>query len=177
MEKEEAVMEESDLTAMEQVTPYELATLASKICPNLCMENPTEAINVVQRLLRAARSELFWEEERERGSDERYRYEEETRVDWASGVRSITGEQRLERASKRFIKFLREQNPDGVELITYKREGFTLLDTYRLGQFYRTWKEKPKPKKGKQGRRISERDGRLRLGALKLACPKTAKAA
>src|SRR5215470_13007568 len=102
----------------ETVTPYELATLASKICPDLCMENPTEAIDVVQRLLKEAEVALWQQEQYEREREEANRYDAETRMDWASGVRRITGEQRLERASKRFIKFLREQNPDGVELIT-----------------------------------------------------------
>lgn len=159
------------------MTPYELATLASKICPHLCKENPTEAIDVVKRLLSAARMELWKQEQNEREVEEIHRHEAETRIDWASGVRSITGEQRLERASKRFIKFLREQNPDGVELMTCKREGFTIEDADGLELLYDSWKEKPKSKKGKQGRRISERDGRLRIGAIKLAPQKTSKAA
>lgn len=158
-------------------TPYELATLASKICPDLCMKDPREAIKVVERLLSAARGELWQLEQNEREIEDLNRYEAETRVDWASGVRSITREQRLERASKRFIKFLREQNPDGVELITCKREGFTIADASWLNHLYEMWKRKPKSKKGKQGRRISKRDGRLRIGAMKLVPQKTPKAA
>jgi hypothetical protein len=161
----------------ETVTPYELATLASKICPGLCMENPTKAIDVVERLLSAARMALWNQEQNERELEEVNRHAAEARMDWASGVRCITREQRLERASKRFIKFLREQNPDGVELITCKREGFTIEDAQWLEHLYEMWKEKPKSKKGKQGRRISERDGRLRIGAIKLAPQKTSKAA
>ena len=161
----------------ETVTPYELATLASKICPDLCMENPTEAIDVVERLLSAARTALWKQEQDQRELEEINRHTAETRMDWARGVRWITGEQRLERASKRFIKFLREQNPDGVELITCKREGFTIDEAWWLEHLYEMWKEKPKSKKGKQGRRISERDGRLRIGAIKLGPQKTSKAA
>ena len=161
----------------ETVTPYELAALASKICPDLCMENPGEAIEIVQRLLSAARRELREDEENAREVVEMNRYEAETRMDWASGVRSITREQRLERASKRFIKFLREQNPDRVELITCKREGFTIADAEWLQHLYELWKGKPKSKKGKQGRRIAKRDGRLRIGAMKLAPQKASKVA
>jgi hypothetical protein len=161
-----------------KVTPYELATLASKICPGLCVENPKEAIAVVNRLLSAARRRLWEDEQNEREVEEAYKYEAETRIDWASGVRSITHEQRLERALKRFTKFIREENPDGVELITCKREGFTIEHAQWLEHLYGGWKEKPKSKKkGRQGRRISERDGRLRIGAMKLASPKTSKAA
>jgi len=162
---------------MEKVTPYELATLASKICPDLCMKNPREAIEVVERLLSAARTALSQWEQNERENEDLNRYEAESRMDWASGLRFITHESRLERASKRFIKFLREENPEGVELITCKREGFTLADASWLGNLYDIWKEKPKSKKGKQGRRISKRDGRLRIGAMKLATQKTSKAA
>ena len=161
----------------ETVTPYELATLASKICPGLCMENPKEAIDVVQRLLSAARRELQEEEQNEREIEDLNRWEAETRMDWGSGIRSITREQRLERASKRFIKFLGEQNPGGVELISCKRQGFTVADVQWLQHLYENWKEEPKSKKGKQGRRISKRDGRLRIGAMKLASQKTSKAA
>lgn len=159
------------------MTPYELATLASKICPDLCMENATKAIKVVERLLSAARTSVRDWEQNEREWEDYNRHAAESRIDWASGVRSITREKRLERASKRFIKFLREQNPDGVELITCKREGFTIQDADWLGHLYETWKEKPKSTKGKQGRRISERDGRLRIGTMKLAPQKTSKAA
>ena len=168
-------MEHGDST--NKVTPYELATVASKICPDLCVENPTEAIAVVQRLLSAARIALWQEEQNERELEESNRYDAETRVDWPSGLKSITGEQRLERASKRFIKFLKEQKPDGIELVACKREGFTIENAQWLGHLYEMWKEKPKSKKGKQGRRISDRDGRLRIGKMKLAHQKTSKAA
>lgn len=120
---------------------------------------------------------LWKEDQNEREVEDILRHEAETRIDWASGVRGITREQRLERASKRFIKFLKEQNPDGVELITCRREGFTIQDADWLADLYEEWKEKLKSKKGKQGRRISERDGRLRIGAMKLAAQKSSKAA
>jgi hypothetical protein len=168
-------MEHSD--SMKKVTPHELATIASKICPDLCVENPTEAVEVVQRLLSAARLALWQEEQNKRELEESNRYDAETRMDWPSGLKSITGEQRLERASKRFIKFLTEQNPNGVELIACKRDGFTIEDARWLQHLYGMWEQKPKPKKGKQGRRISQRDGRLRIGKMKLAHQKTSKAA
>jgi hypothetical protein len=164
------------------VTPYELATLASKICPDLCWDDPAGAIKVVRRLLSEAQVDL-WEEKRK----EKRREEQATIrcYDWAEGIRCITHEQRLDRALKRFMKFLK--NPDGVgpwdrdwerELTILKREGFTDYDVSYLEQFYQEWsKEKPKPKKGKQGRRISKRDGRLRIGVMKLASQKTSKAA
>jgi cobalamin biosynthesis Mg chelatase CobN len=63
---------------MEKVTPYELATLASKICPDLCMKNPTEAIEIVERLLSAARMALWQWEQNERENEDLNRYEAET---------------------------------------------------------------------------------------------------
>jgi hypothetical protein len=161
----------------DSVTPYQLATVASKICPDLCVENPTEAIEVVQRLLSAARMALWQQAQNERELEELNRHDAETRMNWASGVRSVTSEQRLERASKRFIKFLKEEKPDGVELVACKREGFTIENAQWLRHLYEMWKEKPKSKKGKQGRRISDRDGRLRIGSMKLGVQKTSTAA
>jgi hypothetical protein len=44
----------------------------------------------------------------------------------------------------------------------YKREGFTVEEVLELEYGFTNWKRQPKRKKSKQGRRISEHDGRLR---------------
>lgn len=158
-------------------TPYELATLASKICPDLCVDDPAGAIKVVQQLLSQARVSQWKEVERERTNEERatVRF-----GDWESSVKYITHEQRLERALQRFRKFLKEfgRLPDWIELAACKREGFTDYEESWFEQFYGKWsKEKPKRKKGKQGRRKSASDGRLRTNLIKLVPTKPPKAA
>jgi hypothetical protein len=60
------VMEQSDLTG--EVTPYELATLASWICPERCASDPKEAIAAAERLLQEADAAIdrAYQEERQR---------------------------------------------------------------------------------------------------------------
>jgi len=45
------------------------------------------------------------------------------------------------------------------DLDGYKRDGFTPIEVHELELKFAEWKKQPK---GKQGRRLSEQDGRLR---------------
>jgi len=153
-------MEQSDSTI--RVTPYELATLASRIYPEGCISDPEEAIAAAERLLTEAKY-ASWRAEAKKRKAKEYSadYDKwlDTRVDWVRGIKDITRERRRDRATRRFAKFM-EDDPE--DLSRYKRDGFTMLEVMVLEHQFSSWRKQPKRKKGKQGRRISEHDGRLR---------------
>ena len=146
---------------MKEVTPYQLATLASRIDPERCLKEPNLLLRTVVKILRQAEFELRCAAEEDKGDDEWLEgYEEfmeRTRVDWAKGTKEITGEQRRERAVRKVTEFVKHQAPGNLS--RYKRDGFTLAE---IGKFQGKFAESKKQRKGKQGRRISDGDGRLR---------------
>ena len=161
MKKAKATKEQS---ASSEVTPYELATLASRIDPERCASNPEEAIAAAERLLSEARYAISRAEAEERKHEEEcaaYEKELETRVDWVHAIKQITNERRRDRATRRFAEFVEHEVPE-KRLSQYKRDGFTIDEAMYLEHEFSEWRKQPKRKKGKQGRRISERDGRLR---------------
>ena len=165
MKKGKAIEEQSTSS---KVTPYQLAVLASRIDPERCASEPEEAIADAERLLSEAQDAIARAEQQERKHEEdwaKYAKElTETRLDWVHGIKGITGERRRDRATKRFAKFIAQEAPANVrkELSRYKRDGFRLDEVELLPLEFKNWRKQPKPKKGKQGRRTSEHDGRLR---------------
>jgi hypothetical protein len=168
-------MKQSDSTS--RVTPYDLATLASRIHSELCANDPKEAIAAAERLLSEARYALARAEaEEEKHKQESAKYDKwlETRVAWVRGIKDITREHRRDRAIKRFTAFMEHEAP-GEDLSHYKRDGFTVFEVMLLKHQFRTWRKQPKRKKGKQGRRISQHDGRLRTELVGLVPRKPSK--
>ena len=164
---------------MEKVTPYELATLASRIDPDLCGSDAEKAIALAQTLLIHAENAIVLREQEDRlNEEEREAYNEalESRVDWAQGTKDITRESRRDRAIKRFCKFMKQQGLEN-DLARYKRDGFTLNDVSHFQHEFEKWKKQPKRKKRKQGRRRSEHDGRLRTKLVELVPTKPRKRA
>ena len=151
-----------------EVTPYELATLASRICyPGQCINDPKGAIAAARRLLIEARYACAHAkaEEREHKEDcEAYEKELETRIDWVYAIKKITGERRRDRATKRFEQFMAREAPPSAKakFSHYKRDGFTIEEAMELEDDFSAWKQQPKRKKGRQGHRKSEFDRRLR---------------
>src|SRR6516225_2938477 len=125
-------MEQSDPT--NRVTPYELATLAARICPERCMSDPEGAIAAAQRLLSEGKMALTkerMEERREEREDAEIRkHMTETREDWPRAIKDITCEARRDRAIKRFKQFLDYRYPGEAKerLSIYKRDGVTLQE-------------------------------------------------
>jgi hypothetical protein len=134
-------MEQSDSTS--SVTPYELATLASRIYSEHC-GNPKEAIAVAERLLSEARYAIARAEAEERKSEEKLEEHvkelETTRVDWVRGIKDITSERRRDRATRRFAEFMK-----GEDLSHYKRDGFTVLEVMIFEHQFENWRKQPKP--------------------------------
>jgi hypothetical protein len=161
---------------MKKVTPYELATLASRIHPERCARDPKRALDDAVDLLQRAESALWRAKEEEDTGEAYLKWLDETREDWVRGLKQITGEGRRDRATRQFTEFVEHKAP-GKDLSHYKRDGFTLTEIQDLQQDFTNWKKQPKRKKGKQGRRISESDGRLRIGSLRLAATKPQRAA
>jgi hypothetical protein len=161
---------------MKKVTPYQLATLASRIDPERCRKDPETVLRGALTLLQRAEHEVGCAVEEDKTFqawiEEQEKFMESTRVDWAKGTKEITGEKRRERAARKFTEFVKHQAPGNLS--GYKRDGFTLAEIQELHGKFAEWK---KPRKRKQGRRISESDGRLRIGRLRLAATKAQKAA
>jgi hypothetical protein len=149
--------ERNKATQITRVTPYELATLAARICPARCIDGPEEAIRAAQKLITAGKSMIMVAEAMERLEKEEEAEREEAlsekNVDWSRGIKEITGEGRRDCGMKRFKQFLECYYPGEAQeqLNTYKRDGFTLLETMILEQDFRDWRKQPKRKKGKQG--------------------------
>src|SRR5438874_4515853 len=157
--KEKTKMEQSD--SVNRVTPYDLATLASRIYPDLCGSDPEKAIAFAQTLLIHAKNAIVRREREEKlDEEEREEYKEilESRVAWGRGIKDITRESRRDRAEKRFCKFMKQREP-GNDLAHYERDGFTLNDLMHFEHEFANWKKQMKRKKRKQGRRRSEHDG------------------
>jgi hypothetical protein len=155
-------MEESDSTS--SVTPYELATLASRINPERCITDPKEAIAAAEQLLQEAEAAINRAYQEERTKEWKLEEAQMPRENWAPALKQITGESRRDRATRRFLEFLEHEVPGKAkrQLGFYKREGFTQEDIDSLQHHFKNWKKQPKRKKGKQGRRKSESDARLR---------------
>jgi hypothetical protein len=160
---------------MKKVTPYELATLASRIDLEGCRRDPERAIDHAVDLLKQAESALRRAKEEEADGEAYSKYLDEIREDWVRGLKRITGESRRDRATRQFTEFMEHRAP-GKNLSHYKRDGFKLNEIQDLHQDFTNWKKQPRRKKGKQGRRISESDGRLRIGRLRLVAAKPQKA-
>jgi len=182
----EQKLQTGDEALMKEGTPYQLATLASRIDPERCLKDPTGVLRAALHLLRRADFELWCavqEDKRNQKRNQEYFEEREsTRVDWAKGTREITGEKRRERAVRKFTEFLKDQaltlraqNVPGWpgSLSDYKRNGFTLAEVDAFEIEFSDWK---KPRKGKQGRRISQSDGRLRTDLVEFVPRKPRKA-
>jgi hypothetical protein len=144
--------EESALTP--EIEPYELATLAAQICPQLCQVDQESAIALAQKLVRVARSAIL--------DEIRGRLELMQHTDYRDGVLLITERNRVDRAESRFLKYLTEDHGTKKAqalLAGYQKNGFTRLEAITLAAQFKT--RQKAPAKGKQGRRRSKYDERL----------------
>jgi hypothetical protein len=144
-----------------RVTPYELATLASRIWGERIVEDPATALKDALEILCHAIAEIrrTARDEREvaQESEEDERIGNTKSVSWAKGAKEITREQRRDRAMHKFAELMKHESPGS--LAGYRRDGFTPNEIYKLQRKFAGWRKQPK---GKQGRRLSEQDGRLR---------------
>jgi hypothetical protein len=150
-----------------------LATLASRIDPGRCAKDPKGVLEDAAHLVRTAEYVLWKVNEHEEWEEgfEKHLSEDRTE-DWVQSIKEITGEHRLDRATKWFTEFMA-----GKDLTVYKRDGFTSHEVHDLTLKFAEWKKQPKRKKGKQGRRISDSDGRVRIGRTRLLPIKSQRAA
>jgi hypothetical protein len=169
-------MEQSDSTR--RVTSYQLATLASRICPERCTSDPKEAIAAAERLLQGAKVAIE-RAHQEEGRKYWERYEAEIpRLNWIHALKEITGQNRRDRAVKRFRAYMEHEEPEFKQQVNlYERDGFPADEMFAYQELFRKWLKDPRRRKGKQGRRISEHDGRLRTELVGLVPRKPRKAA
>jgi hypothetical protein len=167
-------MEQRSLTS--KMNPLELATLAARICPRICVTSPAKAIAAAERLLQEAEtaSERAHQEE---GRKDFERYEAELSVDWLTALKEITGQKRRDRAVERFLAFVEHDEPGKSKerLDSFKREGITPINMFAYHDAFKNWLKDAKRKKGKQGRRKSDHDGRLRTELVGLVPTKPSK--
>ena len=144
------------------------------------MSNPKGAIAAAEKLFNEAKyASARAEAEDRKNEEEQAAWDKEVsegRVDWVPGIKNITGDRRRDRATKRFAEFM-EHEASGKNFRDYKRDGFTVQELFELNHKFTQWKKQPKCKKGKQGRRISDHDGRVRVGSMRLVPIKPRKAA
>jgi hypothetical protein len=154
-------MEESDSTS--RMTPYELATLASRIDPERCVRDPKEAIAAAERLLEKAEAAIDRVYQEERSKEWELEEAQMPRMEWIRALKEITGQKRKDRAVHHFRAYMEREEPQYKQALNqYKRDGFPVAELLAYQELFRTWLKEPKHKKGKQGRRRSEHDGRLR---------------
>jgi hypothetical protein len=148
----------------ESLRAYQLATLASRICPELCVSDPKEAIASAERLLCEAR-EAIHRAHQEEGRKDWERHEAELgREEWIIALKVITGQKRRDRAVERFLAYAEhEESAESKQMLnSYKRDGFPVSEMLAYRELFRKWHKQPRRKKGKQGRRTSQHDRRLR---------------
>jgi hypothetical protein len=161
--KEKTVMEQNDSTS--GLTPYELATLASRIYPERCASDPKEAIAAAERLLQEAEAAIDRGYQEERRKEWELEEAQMPRINWVRALKQITGQERRDRAAERFREFMEHGLPgkSKQQLSAYKRDGFTEEEIYFLQRHFTDWQKEPKRKKGKQGRvKNPEKDDRKR---------------
>ena len=167
-------MEQSDQTKKSrEPTPYELATLASRISPRLCIDDPEAAVAAAETLITHASILIRRDEDQLNATVQQYREEmrqyREATIDWFQGVKGITAEGRRDRATQQFANFIRQGAPpsEKEKLALYKDRGFSPEEFDLLQHLFREWKRQPKRSKGRQGRRIRSDDRRVRTPSIR----------
>ena len=150
---------------MKEVTPYQLATLASRIDPERCISDPKQAITAAQTLLKEANEEIVRVFEEECSNSMAEDYARLPRENYVSAVKKITGQKRRDRAEECFLEFFKYSCPEKWEeyLNRYKRDGLNEDDIREFQIDFTDWLKQTRRKRGKQGRRVSRYDGRLRI--------------
>jgi hypothetical protein len=156
-------VEQSDSTS--RVTPYELATLASRIDPERCASDPKEAIAAAEGLLQEAEVAIDRAYQEERRKEWELEEAQMPPINWVRALKQITGQDRRDRAEERFLEFMEHELPgkSKQQLNRYRRDGFTQYDIDTLQHHFTNWQKEPKRKKGKQGQvKNPEKDDRKR---------------
>ncbi len=144
--------------------PYELAILAARICPELCLQSPEEAIGKAKALLVAVTVEDMVSDARlvaaikEKMQKRFYSYKE--------GIKIITGQDKPYRAEEYFERFLESKHGTKKAkaiLKAYEEKGFTGTEVAELEKGFAEWWPQHRRKKGKQGHvKNSEKDQRTK---------------
>jgi hypothetical protein len=141
--------------------PYELATLAARICPELCLQSPVEAIEKAKRLLIAVALEDFKSDANLMAAIEEKRAKRH--FPYKEGIKIITGRDRPDRAEDYFGRFLvlkHGTKKAKAMLKAYEEKGFTGTGVAELQKGFAEWWPH---KKGRQGRvKNPEKDDRTK---------------
>jgi hypothetical protein len=134
--------------------PYELATLAARICPELCLKNPLEAIGKAKELLSAVTIEDWMSDARMVAAIKEKM--QKLRRPYNEGIKIITRqEDKPYRAEDYFGRFLEYKHgtkkAKAAALSVYKEKGFTEAEVAELQKEFAEWWPQHKRKKGKQG--------------------------
>jgi hypothetical protein len=122
----------------ETVTPYELATLASRINPERCISDPREAIAAAERLLQEAAVAIDRAHQEEGRKDWEREEAQMPRINWVRALKEITGQKRRDRAVKRFLEFVEHEEPEESKqhLNLYKCDGFPASEMFAYQELF-----------------------------------------
>jgi hypothetical protein len=141
--------------------PYELATLAARICPELCLKSPVEAIGKAKELLSAVTVEDWVSDVRLVAAMKEKM--QKLRRPYKEGIKIITEEDRPDRAEDyfgRFLVFKHGTKKAKAMLKAYEEKGFTGTGVAELQKGFAEWWPH---KKGRQGRvKNPEKDDRTK---------------
>lgn len=133
--------------------PYELATLAARICPELCLKSPVEAIGKAKELLSAVTVEDWVSDVRLVAAMKEKM--QKLRRPYKEGIKIITEEDRPDRAEDYFGRFLEYKHSTkkaaATALSVYEAKGFTEAEVVELQKEFAEWWPQHRRKKGKQG--------------------------
>jgi hypothetical protein len=107
--------------------PYELATLAARICPELCLKSPVEAIGKAKELLSAVTVEDWVSDARLVAAMKEKM--QKLRRPYKEGIKIITRQDKPYRAEEYFERFLEYKHSTkkaaAAALSVYEAKGFT----------------------------------------------------
>jgi hypothetical protein len=132
---------------------YELATLAARICPELCLKSPVEAIGKAKELLGFVTIEDWMSDARMVAAIKEKM--QKLRRPYNEGIKIITGQDKPYRAEDYFGRFLEYKHgtkkAKAAALSVYKEKGFTEAEVAKLQKEFAEWWPQHRRKKGKQG--------------------------
>jgi hypothetical protein len=144
---------------------YEIATLAARICPGLCQQTPTKAVEIAMELMTAAKEAIQSKQDMDALEALAAKQDEEvSHFKFTPGVKFITGEQVMTRAMPWFRKFIRSRTDSDTQAevqVAYRRTfGFGAVKAGLLQGAFAEWKSTAKTalaKKSAAGRKKKKR--------------------
>jgi hypothetical protein len=153
----------------------ELATLAARICPEVCQQESHRAIELAQALLEAAHAASNPNRDLDllRRDAEKRDAELEPHRSFETGVKFITGEKRFDRAMPWFRKFIKTRSDSekvcDEAIATARAKGFRTIQLDSLQAQFNQWKASDRSQTARTNRakREAKREARKKRPSAK----------